>query len=42
MIAIAAEIIAYWIGTGVFMGVLMYSALTFAKICEFIVDRIAR
>jgi hypothetical protein len=40
MIAIAAEIIAYWLGTGVFMWVVMYSALSFARLCEFVTDHL--
>jgi hypothetical protein len=42
MTAIAAEIIAYWIGMGVCMWILMYGALVFAKVCEFLADRIIR
>jgi hypothetical protein len=40
MILVALEIIGYWVGMGTFMWIMMYSALVFAKICEFIADRI--
>lgn len=40
MIGIAAEIMAYWAGMGVFMWVVMYSALSFARLCEFVTDRL--
>lgn len=42
MIAIALEIVSYWIGLGMFMWVMMYSALLFARSCEFAVDRLFR
>jgi hypothetical protein len=34
--------IGYWVGLGMFMWALMYGALTFAKVCEFVADRILR
>ncbi len=40
MIAIAAEILAYWAGMGVCMWILMYSALLFARLCEFVTDHL--
>jgi hypothetical protein len=40
MTAIALEIIGYWFGLGVFMWVVMYSALSFARLCEFVTDHL--
>ena len=39
---IALEIIGYWAGMGVFMWFMMYSALTFARACEYIADCLFR
>jgi hypothetical protein len=40
MISIAAEIITYWAGMGMFMWAVMYGALLFARLCEFVTDRL--
>ncbi len=42
MISVALEIISYWAGMGVFMWIMMYSALLFARACEFVVDRLSQ
>jgi hypothetical protein len=31
-------ILAYWVGTGFFISILMYAALQFANLCAYIVD----
>jgi hypothetical protein len=39
---IALEIIGYWAGMGMFMWAIMYSALCFARLCEYITDHLFR
>lgn len=38
MITIALEIVGYWLGLGLFVWLVMYLALMFARTCEFAVD----
>lgn len=38
---IALTIVGYWIGLGLFIALLMYAALQFAKFCEYIVDKLS-
>ena len=42
MTLVALEIFGYWIGTGVVMWVIMYTALTFARLCEYITVHLFR
>ena len=42
MIIIAAEILEYWLGMGLFMWIVMYMALLFARACEFTVDHLVK
>ena len=37
---IAAQIVFYWLGLGVVIASLMWLALQFAKLCEYLTDRI--
>jgi hypothetical protein len=39
---IALEILGYWLGMALFMWAIMYGALIFARLCEFLVGRLFR
>jgi len=42
MILIALEIIVYWVLMAIMMWTMMYSALCFARLCEYITDHLFR